>query len=95
MISCSDIEENILIFTVLYDKLGDIADEMLRIHPNPFPYEFYPLKGHWTRRPGNRELLKLERMIGDARKFAKATMGYLIDERKRLMSCKQYNSLSV
>ncbi len=87
MISASDIEDNILIFNVLYDKLGDITDEMLHMNPNPFPYQLHPVKGHWTRCPGNRELLRLERMICDARKFAKATVGYLIDERKRLISC--------
>lgn len=87
MISSGDIQENILIFNVIYDKLSDIQDEMLHMNRNPFSYEFYPVKGHWTKRPGNRELLRLERMIGDARNFAKATMGYLIDERKKLISC--------
>lgn len=87
MISSSDIEENILVFNVLYDKLGDITDEMLRMHPDPFTYELHPTKGHWTRCPGNREFLRVERMINDIRNFIRATMGYLIDEKRRLIPC--------
>ena len=93
MISSSDIQENILTFTIILDRLGDLSDEILRMKPNPFNYDFSAVKGHWTRQPGNKELLRLERMIGDVQSFAKGTIGYLIKEKKQAMSCEEYSPL--
>ena len=87
MICPRDIEENIFTFHVINDRLGDLRDEMLHLNTNPFVYDFYSVKGHWSRRPGSKELLRVEHMIGDIQSFIKSTIGHLIDEKKQLLSC--------
>ena len=88
MFCAQDIEDNILVFNVINSRLGDIRDEMLHLNTMPFGYDYNIAQGQLTMKPGNKEFLRVERIIGRLQSFIKCTVSRLIQEKKILLLSK-------
>ena len=82
MFCAQDIEDNILVFNVINSRLGDIRDEMLHLNTMPFGYDYNRVQEQLTMKPGNKEFLRVERMIDSIQSFIKCTVSRLIQEKK-------------